>query len=141
RQKGSWLLVTGVLSGITPMAMALPMKLMHLPVAVASTAAMGATQGAFMALSGAMIQEVAPDHLRGRVSAFYLLLAGGLMAWVNLLNGALADIWGVPYLFLVPAATYLVILSFMTGGLSTLRVTFKRGTLALAASGETVPAA
>jgi MFS family permease len=128
-------MVLAVLSGITPMAMALPMELMTLPVAVGATAAMGATQGAFMALSGALIQVAAPDELRGRVSSIYLLFAGGLMAWVNLINGALADVWHVPLLFLVPAAAYLVILAAIYAGRATLRSVFRDGDL----SGEARP--
>ncbi len=111
------------------MAMALPMGLMSLPVAVALMAAMGATQGAFMALAGAMVQDVAPDRLRGRVSSIYLLLAGGLMAWVNLLNGILADVWDVPLLFLVPATIYLGLLGLMMATRTRLRWIFQSGSL------------
>lgn len=118
--QGRVLLATAVLSGLTPMAMALPM--MSLPLAAASTFAMGATQGSFMALSGALVQVAAPDALRG-------LFAGGLMAWVNLINGALADVWDVPLLFLAPAVLYLVILATMVLLRQPLRVIFRRGIL------------
>lgn len=130
RNKGSYLLATAVLSGLMPMAMALPMEVMSPAVAVASTVAMGASQGAFMALTGAMIQVAAPDHLRGRVSSIYLLSAGGLMAWVNLLNGTLADAWDVPLLFLIPAVLYLVIVGVMFATLGPLRGVFRDGSLA-----------
>jgi MFS family permease len=129
KEKGQALLVTGVLSGITPMGMALPMELMNVTNAVLLTAAMGATQGAFMALAGAMVQDVAPDGLRGRVSSIYLLFAGGLMAWVNLLNGALADVWEVPYLFIVPALIYLGLLAAMMISGSRLKSIFRTGQL------------
>jgi MFS family permease len=129
RSQGKLILVTAVLSGVTPMAMALPMSVMSLPVAVSTTLAMGASQGAFMAMAGALIQVAAPDRLRGRVSSIYLLFAGGLMAWVNLINGALADIWDVPLLFLLPAALYLVILALMTAGREPLRFLFRSGRL------------
>ena len=122
------LFTTAVLSGITPMAMALPM--MSLPVGAVSTFAMGASQGSFMALTGALVQVAAPDALRGRVSSIYLLFAGGLMAWVNLINGALADVWDVPLLFLGPAALYLVILAAMFALHRPLRVVLLKGTMA-----------
>ncbi len=133
RHKGSYLLMTAVLSGLTPLAMALPMDVMSLPVAMGSTFAMGATQGAFMALSGALIQVVAPDELRGRVSSLYLLFAGGLMAWVNLINGVLADVWDVPYLFLAPALAYLAILGGLALTRARLRGIFQSGSLSMPA--------
>ncbi len=129
RRRGAYLLGLGILSGITPMAMALPMGIMSLPVAVSTTAAMGATQGAFMALSGALVQVAAPDHLRGRVSSIYLLFAGGLMAWVNLINGALADVWDVPFLFVVPASAYLVLFAAMSWAREPVRALFRGGSL------------
>jgi hypothetical protein len=128
--KGRHLLVFAVMSGLSPMAMGLPMHLMSLPLAVAATACMGATQGAFMALCGALIQVASPDHLRGRVMSIYLLFAGGLMAWVNLLNGALADVWHVPLLFLIPAGAYLGILGVMYVIRQPLRSIFRDGSLA-----------
>lgn len=127
--KGRHLLVFAVMSGLSPMAMALPMQLMSLPVAVAATACMGATQGAFMALSGALIQVASPDELRGRVMSIYLLFAGGLMAWVNLVNGALADVWHVPLLFLLPAGAYLGILGVMYLTRQPMRSIFRDGSV------------
>jgi MFS family permease len=130
RRKGQYLLLTGVLGGLTPLAMALPMELMSLPVALGSTVAMGATQGAFMALSGALVQAVAPDELRGRISSLHLLSAGGLMAWVNLANGALADVWHVPLLFLLPALAYLGVFAVLWATRAPLKTTFREGSLA-----------
>jgi MFS family permease len=127
--RGRHLLVLAVLSGITPMSMGLPMSIMNLPVAVASTVAMGAAQGAFMALSGALIQVTAPDELRGRVTSIYLLSAGGLMAWVNLVNGTLADAWHVSLLFVIPALAYLGIFAAMYAGRVPLRHVFGTGGL------------
>ncbi len=130
RARGRMLLWTAVLSGLTPMAMALPLGIMSVPVAVAAMVAMGATQGAFMAMCGALVQVAAPDELRGRVSSIYLLFAGGLMAWMNLINGALADIWHAPILFLAPAALYLMILCSLTFLRAPLRRLFREGLVA-----------
>jgi len=137
--KGRHLLVFAVMSGLSPMVMALPMQLMSLPVAVAATAWMGATQGAFMALSGALIQVASPDELRGRVMSIYLLFAGGLMAWVNLVNGALADVWHVPLLFLLPAGAYLGILGVMYLTRQPMRSIFRDGSVGGAVRPELVP--
>ena len=129
RAQGRLILVTACLSGLAPMAMALPMSVMSVPVAVATMAAMGASQGAFMSMCGAILQAAAPDRLRGRVSSIYLLFAGGLMAWVNLINGALADVWDVPLLFLLPALAYLAILGLLAQRHAALRRLFASGSL------------
>jgi hypothetical protein len=71
----------------------------------------------------------APDELRGRVASLYLLFAGGLMAWMNLINGVLADIWDVPILFLAPAVLYLLILCLLTLLRDPLRRLFRQGSL------------
>jgi hypothetical protein len=109
--------------------MGLPMHMMSLPIALTGTLTMGATQAAFMALSGALVQSAAPDELRGRVMSIYLLFAGGLMAWVNLINGALADVWHVSLLFLAPAAAYLVIVAAMYAARLPLRHIVRHGSL------------
>jgi MFS family permease len=139
RAKGRALFLAAFLSGITPAFMALPMELMSPAVAVAIMGAMGASQFAFMTLTGALVQAASPDRLRGRVASLYLLSAGGLMAWVNLLNGALADVWHVPLLFLVPALLYLTLLSFISVTRERLRELFRAGTLAAPATAA-VPA-
>lgn len=130
RGRGRLLIWTAVLSGLTPLAMALPMSVMNVTVAVSAMVAMGATQSAFMAMCGALIQVAAPDELRGRVSSIYLLFAGGLMAWMNLINGVLADIWHAPILFLAPALVYLVILGLMTLLREPVRHLFREGSVA-----------
>jgi MFS family permease len=126
---GRALLVLAVTSGLSPMVMGLPMHMMSLPIALTGTLTMGATQAAFMALSGALVQSAAPDELRGRVMSIYLLFAGGLMAWVNLINGALADVWHVSLLFLAPAAAYLVIVAAMYAARLPLRHIVRHGSL------------
>jgi MFS family permease len=127
---GRVLLALTVASGLSPMLMALPMEMMSLPVALAGTVTMGASQAAFMALCGALVQAAAPDDLRGRVMSIYLLFAGGLMAWMNLINGTLADVWHVPLLFLLPAVAYLALVAGMYVVRLPLRDIFRHGSLA-----------
>ena len=47
-----------------------------LPVGLLALAALGAAGAVFTTLNGSVIQELAPDNLRGRVSGIYLLLMG-----------------------------------------------------------------
>lgn len=129
RMKGQWFMITAVLSGLTPLALAVSGSL---PMAVASLVAMGAAQSIFMALSNAFLLSTVPDALRGRVSSLYLMLTGGIMAWANLLNGTLADVWGVPVLLIVPALAYLALTLAISVARPRLRYLYRTGTLATA---------
>ena len=106
--RGRWLLVTGVVSGISPLGLAFSTNL-----APALTGAffMGASQAAFMALNAAFLQEIIPDAIRGRAMSVYLLSLGGVMAVFNLINGWLADDVGAPVLLTIAALSFLAILA------------------------------
>jgi len=86
--KGKIFLSLGVLSGLSPVALAVSTTM---PMALMSAAAMGATQAGFMTLTHTMIQAIVPDGIRGRVGAVYSVHIGGMMAIANLFNGVLAD--------------------------------------------------
>ncbi len=81
-----WLLV---LSGVTPVALALSP---NLPLLMLSAAGMGLSQGGFMALGAAILQSIAPDAIRGRLMGVYNLQITGFMASFNLVNATLADV-------------------------------------------------
>ena len=87
RTRGQLLLWLGILSGATPVALALSP---NLQLAVLSAAGMGAAQGGFMTLSHAMLQSIAPDAIRGRLFGVYSWHTQGFMAGFNLVNGTLA---------------------------------------------------
>jgi MFS family permease len=87
RTRGRLFLWLGVLSGISPIALALSP---NLPLAILSTAVMGLSQGGFMTLSHAMLQSMAPDAVRGRLMGVYSWHIQGFMASFNLINGTLA---------------------------------------------------
>ena len=92
RVRGRLFLWLGILSGLTPLALALSP---NLPLAVLSAASMGASQAGFMTLSHAMIQSIAPDAIRGRLMGVYTWHIQGFMASFNLVNGTLAGISGI----------------------------------------------
>lgn len=124
--KGTLFLVTGVLSGLTVAALALStgtfQAFLVMPV-------MGAAQGMFMALGSTLVQEVVPDHLRGRVSSAYLMASGGLMSFGNLATGSFADVYGVRVVLLFPALAFVGVvlaLSLLRPGLRRL---YRTGTL------------
>ena len=85
--RGRLFLWLGVLSGVTPVFLALSPDL---PLAMLSAAAMGFSQGGVMTLSHAMLQSIAPDAVRGRLLGVYSWHIQGFMASFNLLNGTLA---------------------------------------------------
>lgn len=125
--RGRLFLWTGVFSGLTPILMSQS----HMTeVAVVNTALMGSSQAMFMALSAIVLQEVVPDAVRGRVMSLYLMSAGGIMAMANLLFGTMADRWGPPILFLVPGATFVVIIAFSAFLVTHLRRLFQTGRFA-----------
>ena len=88
RVRGRLFPILGVLSGLTPVALAFSP---HLPMAVLATAAMGATQAGFMTLVNGMVQTISPDAIRGRVMSVNSWHIQGFMATFNLVNGALAS--------------------------------------------------
>ena len=55
----------------------------------------GCNAAAFMAIAGAMVQSLAPDAMRGRITGFSHIIIGGTMAVLNLVNGFAADAIGV----------------------------------------------
>ena len=86
--RGRTLFVLGVLSGLTPLLLGLSF---NLTTAVIAAFAVGFAQAGFMTLSSAMVQQIVPDEIRGRVMAVYSWHIQGAMASFNLVNGILAD--------------------------------------------------
>ncbi|MCH2656918.1 MAG: MFS transporter [Dehalococcoidia bacterium] len=69
----------------------------------------GCTQAPFMALSATFVQEIVPDEFRGRVMAFYLMIAAGFMALMNLGFGFVADSFGERLMLIIPSAFWLLL--------------------------------
>lgn len=92
QSRGMILLVAGALSGASMIVLA---SATNLAGAMLGAAAMGGTQAAFMAIAGAMVQAIAPDEMRGRITGFSHIIIGGTMAVLNLVNGFAADVIGV----------------------------------------------
>ena len=76
---------------------------------------MGAAQAGYMTLTHTMIQTITEDSVRGRVGAVYSVHIGGIMASMNLANGALADLNFLNFeifnglLTMIPADTMLTV--------------------------------
>lgn len=91
RMRGRILLVSGVVSGVSMLGLATATSL---PTAVLAAAFMGASQAGFMALLAAMVQTLAPEEMRGRISGLNQVNLGGTMAVFNLFNGFAVDFIG-----------------------------------------------
>ena len=130
RMKGQLLVWTALASGVTPMTLAFSGSV---PLAVLSTAAMGASQATFMALTNTYVQAEAPDRLRGRISSLYTLHAGGIMAFSNLGYGFVADAFSVPPILFTTGVVFIVVLLSLSAGQPVLRQVYRTGHAAASA--------
>ena len=123
RVRGHLLLVAGVFSGCSMIALAASPNIV---LACFSAAIMGASQAAFMTLIAAMVQMMAPDAMRGRISGLNQINIGGTMALVNLGNGFIADLVGSTAVLTSLGIGFMVVmlLSLMV---ATLRNVYSRG--------------
>ena len=127
RRKGQLLVLTGLASGVTPMMLAAAGSLQ---LAVLFSAAMGASQATFMALTNTYVQVMAPDRLRARISSLYVLHAGGIMAFSNLGYGVMADAFSAPPILVVTGALFLVVIASLVAGQPILRQVYRTGQVA-----------
>ena len=104
---GRLLFIAGVVSGASMLGLAASSNLLE---ACLAAAAMGASQASFMVIVGTMVQRIAPDALRGRISAINQINIGGTMAMVNLANGSMADAIGAPWVLAVMGPAFVVVM-------------------------------
>lgn len=106
--RGRLLFILGITSGLSMFALALSTTMLT---SVLAAAFMGASQAGFMACSGAMVQSLAPDEMRGRISGLNQINVGGTMAMVNLVNGFAADAYGAPPLLITLGLGFTVVMA------------------------------
>ncbi len=87
----------------------------------------GATQAPLMALSTTLIQQIVPDNFRGRIMAFYLMIAAGFMALMNLGFGFIADSLGERSLIIFPSVVWLLLFIFGAFYYKPLQFLLRRG--------------
>lgn len=99
-------IATGVVSGlaIVLLGMATSRNLV-LPAAVLA----GLSQAGYMALSATLVQGVVADKFRGRVMSFYIMIAAGHMAILNLGFGQIAEVVDVRVLLVIPGLLWVVL--------------------------------
>ena len=104
--RGRLLLVTAVVSSLGNVILGIAP---NLPIAALGTVVMGVSHTGFMTLATIMIQTVAPDTLRGRITSIYLIHAGGIMGFSYFANGALADVFDPAWILTVGGLSFLVV--------------------------------
>ena len=88
--RGRLFLLTAVVSSLGNVVLGIAPSL---PIAMLGMVVIGVSHTGFMTLATIMIQSVAPDGLRGRITSIYLIHAGGIMSLSYFANGALADVF------------------------------------------------
>ncbi|QQE79890.1 MFS transporter [Alicyclobacillus sp. SO9] len=78
-------------------------------VAVVAIILVGASQALFMTLTVAFVQEATAEHVRGRVTSVYLVLAAGLMSLANWGYGWLANVVAPKYIMLTAGLLFTVV--------------------------------
>ena len=78
----------------------------------AGMVAMGASFIMWNIITVSLRQRITPDHLLGRMNASYRLFAWGVMPVGALLGGLLAEVLGLPAVFVAAAAVSLAMLGF-----------------------------
>ena len=104
---GQLFLISAVASSVGNVVLAIAA---NLPFAMVGTVVIGISHTAFMTIATIMIQSVAPDALRGRITSIYLIHAGGLMSFSYFANGALADIYVPSRILAVGGIAFLVVI-------------------------------
>ena len=94
----------------------------HFPTAVALMIVSGWSTVMIVTSSHILLQSLIPDHLRGRVMAFFGMAYGGALSFASLASGALAGWFGARPLILLSAVLYLGIGLLLNRALPAIRV-------------------
>ena len=124
RAKGVVLAVVGIGSGLAMVVLGTaPVAWMVVFGAVFA----GSMQASYMTVSAALIQEVVPDALRGRVMSLYIMIAAGHMAFMNLGYGSAADTINVRILLVGPGLLWTATFLFALVSLAEIRSLVRMG--------------
>ncbi len=87
----------------------------------------GLTQASYMTMSAALVQNIVSDAYRGRVMSFYLMIAAGHMAILNLGYGRTAEVIDVRILLVGPGLIWTVLFIGSVGVIGEVRALVSRG--------------
>jgi hypothetical protein len=100
-------LALGIGSGLASMAVAFAPGPV---IGFAATTVLGVTSIGFMTIITIVYQRVAPDALRGRIFSVFLFHAGGVMAFGNLGNGILTDLYSAAGVFFFAGLVFVAVM-------------------------------
>ena len=129
--RGTAFVLTGVGSGLAMIIMGLADN--ATTVLLAASLA-GLTQASYMTLSASLVQKVVDDAYRARVMSFYIMIAAGHMAILNLGFGRLAENIDVRTLLVVPGLIWVIVFAVAGALGAQARNVMARGTFALSTS-------
>ncbi len=121
--RGRVFLAFGLTSGLGPIALALSSSQ---ELSIAATVFMGVNQAGFMTITHAIIQSIAPDEMRGRISGVYNMHVGGTMGLANLTNGGLTDPLGAPLVLAAGGIIFIFLITSSVGLAPLRRIYFPR---------------
>ena len=98
------------------------------PAVLLGAALAGLTQASYMTMSAALVQKVVSDDFRARVMSFYIMIAAGHMAFMNLGFGRLADVVDVRILLVGPGVAWMVFFALAGVALPEARSVVRSGT-------------
>jgi len=107
RGRGNALIITGLLSGLGQVMLAMTSSL---AAGVLAAVIMGGAQAAFMTMGQAVTQSIATNEYRGRVASINSFSLGGMMAMMNLFNGSIADTVGAQPLLIAYGTVFALII-------------------------------
>lgn len=124
RVRGAAFAVVGVGSGLAMVVMGTATTG---AVVVLSAVLAGLTQAAYMTMSATLVQTIVTDEFRGRVSSFYIMIAAGHMAILNLGFGRTAEAVDVRVLLVGPGLLWIAVFGGGYVALAGLRSLIHRG--------------
>ena len=104
--RGAAFAVVGVGSGVAMVVMGMATTG---AVVVLSAVLAGLTQAAYMTMSATLVQTIVTDEFRGRVTSFYIMIAAGHMAILNLGFGRTAEVVDVRVLLVGPGLLWIAV--------------------------------
>jgi len=88
---------------------------------------LGAFGSGYMIINQAIVQSIAPEALRGRITSLFSLHTGGVMSFMQLGNSAVAEFLNARGTFLVTGVLLVVIILAMTVSLPQVRYLTRTG--------------
>ena len=78
-----------------------------MPLAVAASIGVGASDSVFMAVAYALTQRMTGEHMRARISSSQIVITAGSMSLLSMGWGALVEPWGPALVLIIPGVAFI----------------------------------